>query len=74
MGYIKIDDISDAAQKIKDFLNFNGPIICEAVVDESQNFEPKLSSKVLPDGKIVSPALDDMFPFLPKDEYESNKF
>lgn len=74
LGYIKIDDISDAAQKIKDFLNFNGPIICEAVVDESQNFEPKLSSKVLPDGKIVSPALDDMFPFLPKDEYESNKF
>ena len=47
--------------------------ICEVVVDPAQNFEPKLSSKVLPDGRIVSPPLDDMFPFLPKEEYEKNK-
>lgn len=35
---------------------------------------PKLSSKVLPDGRIVSPSMDDMFPFLPRDEYESNHY
>lgn len=74
LRYVKIDDISTAEEKIKEFLNFDGPAICEAVVDPTQNFEPKLSSKVLPDGKITSPLLDDMFPFLSREEYQSNKF
>ena len=38
-----------------------------------QNFEPKLSSKVLPDGKIVSPPIDDMYPFLDRDEFDALK-
>ncbi len=59
--------------EIYDFIEQNGPVICEIIVDPNQNFEPKLSSKVLPDGKIVSPPIDDMFPFLSREEYESNK-
>lgn len=51
-----------------------GPVFAEIVVDPKQNFSPKLSSKVLPDGKIVSPSIDDMFPFLDRKEYEANKF
>ena len=43
------------------------------ILDEAQNFAPKLSSKVLPDGKIVSPPIDDMFPFLDRAEYQANK-
>ena len=43
----------------------------EVKVDPSQNFEPKLSSKVLSDGTIVSPELDDMYPFLDREEYKS---
>ncbi len=74
LKYVKIDDILSADEKIREFLNFDGPAICEAVVDPTQNFEPKLSSKVMPDGKIMSPQLDDMFPFLSREEYESNKF
>ena len=51
----------------------DGSVLCEVIIDAGQNFEPKLSSKVLPDGKIVSPEIDDMFPFLPREEYEANK-
>jgi acetolactate synthase-1/2/3 large subunit len=43
-------------------------------VDSNQNFAPKSSSKILPDGKIVSPSLDDMAPFLDRDEYENNRY
>lgn len=71
--FVKIDDIRDAKAKVREVLHMDGPVFCEVVVDSKQNFEPKLSSKVLPDGKIVSPELDDMFPFLPKEEYEHNK-
>jgi len=71
--YVKIASIKDCEDKLKDALDMNGPVLIEAVVDERQNFEPKLSSKVLPDGTMVSPPIDDMYPFLEREEYESNK-
>ena len=71
--YVRIDSLKDVDEKLEEFLNTDGPVMCEAIVDEKQNFAPKLSSKVLPDGKIVSPSIDDMFPFLSREEYESNQ-
>lgn len=56
------------------FIEGEGPAFCEIVLDPAQNFAPKLSSKVLPDGQIVSPPIDDMFPFLDKPEYEANQW
>lgn len=71
--FFRIDDLNQADSISKEFLNSNGATLCEIVVDTTQNFEPKLSSKRLPDGRIVSPPIDDMFPFLPREEYEHNK-
>lgn len=71
--YIKIDNINEANVLVKKILDTEGPVICEVIVDPAQNFEPKLSSKVLPDGRIVSPPIDDMYPFLDKSEYAENK-
>lgn len=71
--YVRIDSLKDVDEKLEEFLSTDGPVMCEAIVDEKQNFAPKLSSKVLPDGKIVSPSIDDMFPFLSREEYESNQ-
>ena len=59
---------------LNEVLSSEGPCICEAVVDPDQNFEPKSSSKVLPDGRIVSPSLDDMAPFLARDEFDAIRF
>lgn len=70
--FLRVVSEQDIKENILTMLNENGPWICEVVVDEKQNFEPKLSSKVLEDGTIVSPEIDDMFPFLPKEEYETN--
>ena len=58
-------------EKIEEILSGDEPVFAEAVVDPGQNFEPKLSSKVLPDGTITSAACDDMYPFLPREEYEA---
>lgn len=71
--YVKIDALADIPGKLKKILDTEGPVLCEVVVDSEQNFEPKLSSKVLPDGRIVSPEIDDMYPFLPREEYLQNK-
>lgn len=71
--YVCCESIDDLPSKIKEFLSIDGPAFFEAILDEHQNFEPKLSSKRLPDGTMVSPPIDDMYPFLPRNEYEANK-
>lgn len=50
-----------------------GCILCEVVIDKEQFFSPKLSSKVLEDGSIVSPTLEDMYPFLSEEEMRKNR-
>ncbi len=72
--YFQVDNEPDVKSVIEDALKAEGPVLVNVVVDPDQNFVPKLSSKVLPDGSIVSPSMDDMFPFLPRDEYESNRY
>ena len=45
--YERIADVRDARDKIRTVLDSDGPILCEVILDPNQNFEPKLSSKVL---------------------------
>ena len=71
--YVRIDSEKDLEENILNAINADGAIMIEAVVDDKQNFEPKLSSKVHEDGTITSAANDDMFPFLPAEEYEAVK-
>ncbi|MBR4769147.1 MAG: thiamine pyrophosphate-binding protein, partial [Lachnospiraceae bacterium] len=72
--YFELSEERGADETIREALRCPGPVFVNAIVDETQNFVPKLSSKVLPDGRIVSPSMDDMFPFLPREEYEANRF
>ena len=50
----------------------NKPIIAEIKVSLNQEFEPRLKSKLIK-GKILTPELDDMYPFISKNEYEKIK-
>lgn len=51
-----------------------GAVICEVFVSPEQFFEPKSATKRLPDGTLVSPPLEDLAPFLPREELLSNLF
>ncbi|MCR4376859.1 MAG: thiamine pyrophosphate-binding protein [Rhodospirillales bacterium] len=63
------DEMGDAISKT---MRTDGPVICEVMVDQNQPFAPKLSSKQLADGTIVSPSLEDMSPFLSDEEMKDN--
>lgn len=71
--YVKVDKYSACSENIKKALEMEGPVILEAVLNPEQFFSPKLSSKKLPDGTMVSPSLEDMYPFLPEDEMKAIK-
>lgn len=68
--FFSLNSEKNCSAVLDEMLKSDGPCLCEAVVDPTQNFAPKSSSKVLPDGRITSPSLDDMAPFLPREEFE----
>lgn len=74
LQYFSLYNETEAAATLHKVLNSDGACLCEVIVDPEQSFEPKSSSKVLPDGRIVSPSLDDMAPFLPREEFEKIKY
>ena len=51
-----------------------GPIFCEIFTDTIQRWEPKSSTKRLDDGTLVSPPLEDLAPFLPREELAKQMF
>lgn len=51
-----------------------GYAMCEVFVDTDQKFEPKSATKKLPDGTLVSPPLEDLAPFLPREELKENMY
>jgi acetolactate synthase-1/2/3 large subunit len=57
---------------LKGILSGCPPHFCEVILDQEQGFEPKLNSRKLPDGTMLSPALEDMSPFLPEYELREN--
>lgn len=65
-------DSPDFASGVREVLDREGPVLCEVMLDETQGFEPRMSSKRLDDGRIVTPPLEDMFPFLDRDELAQN--
>ena len=68
----KIDSVDNLKQNIQDILNEDGPILCEVMLSPGYIFAPKLSAKKLEDGTMISPSLEDMYPFLERDEYRKN--
>jgi acetolactate synthase-1/2/3 large subunit len=58
---------------VTQLLESNEPALIEVFVDPEQPFSPKLASRKLDDGTMVSPALDDMAPFLSREEMAQNQ-
>jgi acetolactate synthase-1/2/3 large subunit len=53
-------------------LDAPGPMLFDVQLDPAQEFEPRLRSKIAPDGKITTPNLEDMYPFLSPEELAEN--
>jgi acetolactate synthase-1/2/3 large subunit len=53
-------------------LNEKGPILCEVVTPRDEPRGPRVSSAQRPDGSMVSRPLEDLWPFLDREEFLSN--
>jgi acetolactate synthase I/II/III large subunit len=68
---IRIDRESQLTH-VAQALAASGPALIDVVLDPQQEFEPRSRARQLPDGRIVSPNLEDMYPFLDKAELAGN--
>lgn len=54
---------------IRDALAVSGPFLLELVTDPKEQLLPRVASRALPDGRMVSSPLEEMFPPLPREEF-----
>jgi acetolactate synthase-1/2/3 large subunit len=68
----RVGVLSELQRGIRETIMGDGAQICEVVLDLRQQFAPKLSSRRLADGRMVSSPIEDMAPFLPREEFLKN--
>lgn len=66
------DDVIANLKTIIDSLDGDGPVLCEVITDSVEKLGPKVSSYKKEDGNIVSKPLEDLYPFLEREEFMSN--
>ena len=68
--YYSASSNTEMMKVVDEVLQTEGPVFCEIFTDTTQVWEPKSSTKRLEDGTLVSPPLEDLAPFLPREELE----
>ncbi|HYT73306.1 MAG TPA: hypothetical protein VEL79_01035, partial [Vicinamibacterales bacterium] len=70
--YDRIDTDRGLAGRVRQLLDSPGPVVVEVMTPREEPRAPSLSSMRKPDGSMVSKPLEDLWPFLPRDEFLSN--
>jgi len=70
--FVRINNNHELDAKLTKTLNHQGPVICEVMTPRDQLIMPTVASEKKPDGTMVSKPLEDMFPFLDRDEFRKN--
>jgi acetolactate synthase-1/2/3 large subunit len=71
--YVRIERQRDIDKKMKIVQQARGPLICEIMTPPNQLLIPRVASKKMENGSMMSLPYDDMFPFLSREEYERNR-
>ncbi len=67
-----IEDQKSIRAGIRRTLRDSGPVVCDVRVIADEIRAPRLSSAQRPDGSLVSRPLEDLWPFLDRDEFRAN--
>jgi acetolactate synthase I/II/III large subunit len=69
---VVIENHRHLREKVREVLDRPGAILAEVLISPAQHTSPKLSSFQRPDGSFVSRPLEDLWPFLDRDEFRAN--
>lgn len=69
---VRINSVEEVERKIKEAMEYDGPVICDVMTPEWQLIIPRISSEKKSDGTLVSKPYEDMYPFLDREEFLAN--
>lgn len=69
---VVIRDQANLRDDVRRVLDMAGPVVVDVHVIPDEMRAPRLQSYQKPDGSFVSKPLEDMFPFLPREEFLAN--
>jgi acetolactate synthase-1/2/3 large subunit len=72
LGTARIDDQTDLAGQVRRVLETPGPVICDVHVLPDEPRAPRVTSVQLPNGVMFSKPLEDLWPFLDREEFRKN--
>lgn len=72
--YYSCRETKDLGTVIRQMLSADGAAVCEIFVTKYQKTQPKTASKKLEDGRMFSAPLEDMYPFLSREELKENMY
>jgi acetolactate synthase-1/2/3 large subunit len=67
-----IRDHSEIGEQVRRVLATRGPIVCAVTVSADEKTAPRVTSMARSDGSMVSKPMEDMWPFLDRDEFRAN--
>jgi acetolactate synthase-1/2/3 large subunit len=67
-----IEDRTDLRSQVRRVLAHGGPIVCVVRVIPDEDRLPRIASRQRSDGSMVSTPLEDLFPFLSREEFHAN--
>ena len=72
LPYARIDTDRGLVGRVRELLDAPGPVVVEVMTPREEPRGPSLSSTRKPDGSMVSRPLEDLWPFLDRDELRAN--
>lgn len=65
---LEVRENSNLAAAIAETLSGDDPVLCKVVVTPDHKTKPRVQAEKLPDGRMISHPLEDMWPYLPEEE------
>lgn len=71
LPYLRIENHDHIRKQVQRALDIEGPVLTEVMVHPDQPTAPRVITRRLEDGTMVSNPMEDMWPFLDRDEIQS---
>jgi acetolactate synthase-1/2/3 large subunit len=71
LPFVRIAGKANLNSQIRAVLEMDGPVVCEVMVAPNEERIPRAASFIRPDGSMGSKPLEDLFPFLDREEFRS---
>jgi acetolactate synthase-1/2/3 large subunit len=72
LATVVIEDQTNLRADVRRVLAMDGPVVCDVRVIPNEVRAPRLASYQRPDGSLISRPLEDLWPFLPREEFLAN--